>query len=889
MDAREARGGGSGGMESRFRRSSLRFACAMSSIVEKYNFPFDNDMIVSIKTLTYETPDGPKVWGEEENNAMTNCSYQSTVQCQENAELSDFNEETQQQQTSDFENEDYEDYQSAEEEQFTNSYGENQLESPDHKSHNELVSIKKNLENVHIKETPTKNKCRVEMDILLEEGAMSVPKLLKVTRTKPQNFLQGSPMQVLGGESLFDPHSVVLRKEVQSTDGHPALQSLRLYNTADSFLTPVTTVSGNQSLWSDNETANSSFLEMYESANEQCSWNNVTIADLYPGMVKALSRLMHKASHKASSSSLIKRYRHGYWQPKLGCLNTTTDRIRKFRPLKTKNSSIVTKNDRKKGKLHMANNSPLDDGNPQVQCSVDRMEIDPSETAEDGSCAKRIGAHAMETIIFPTEETFVVKHLSCIPSSSDCIRKGQSSEKNSSAICVVDPGSTLLPADEDKTREMNTLTVEATSCLSLSYNSSTSSYLQNIKTSPVTTSNRFLGNHEIKIFSTAISLQRSHSLSSLPVNQSPIKARQKCDTEFEKMYKELCSPNVQKRLALPNIYASPRKSDCKSHSSKFHLKSNETFDNIYQKLCSGRLPKIPTLLRAANLKKYERIQMSETVNALVNSPVRTLPAVARIKRAANFCNEDVQSSPIKRLKNITENSPRICQKPAYWKKMNLQKTDMTFTLHTPHLMQRFRTPVVDAPVAAIGSSSVLPVDSDGLPRDPVDRRIEQAVRRAFDAAAGSLRASVAGSMFSRAVFLWIRELLADFDVPAEPLSPGSSASPSKEGSSSVRRCSLFLWNPRARKEYFLPGRGPPDNSPDRHRSFFVVTDPLSEEPDPQVAPAPRALTLRVPEGPGRGSLPFVPVNYCIQLFTVEVNAAVGGHGAASRELAFIHF
>ncbi|KAJ6653112.1 hypothetical protein lerEdw1_010198 [Lerista edwardsae] len=82
-------------------------------------------------------------------------------------------------------------------------------------------------------------------------------------------------------------------------------------------------------------------------------------------------------------------------------------------------------------------------------------------------------------------------------------------------------------------------------------------------------------------------------------------------------------------------------------------------------------------------------------------------------------------------------------------------------------MQRFRTPVVDAPVAAIGSSSVLPVDSDGLPRDPVDRRIEQAVRRAFDAAAGSLRASVAGSMFSRAVFLWIRELLADFDVPAE--------------------------------------------------------------------------------------------------------------------------
>lgn len=468
---------------------------------------------------------------------------------------------------------------------------------------------------------------------------------------------------------------------MQSTDGHPALRSQRLYNTAAPVLAPVTTVSGNQPLWSNNDTASSSFLEIYESANEQCSWNNVTIADLYPGMVKVLSRLMHKASRKASSSSLIKRYRYGYWQPKLACLNTTTERIRKFRPLKMKNSSRVTKNDRKKGKLHMASNSLLDDGNPQ----------DPSDNVEDGSRAERIGANAMETIIFtdfPTEETFVVKHLSCTPSSSDCIRKDQSSEKNSSGICMVDPGSTFLPADEAKTRKMNTLTVEATSCLSLSYNSSTSSYLQNIKTSPVITSNRFLDNNEIKVFSTGISLQRSHSLSSLPVNQSPIKARQKCDSEFEKMYKELCSPKVQKPFALPNIYRSPRKSDCKSHSSKFHLKSNEQFDNIYQKLCSGRLLKIPTLQRAANLKKDERIQMSETVNALVNSPVRTLPAIARIKRAAHFCNEDVQSSPIKRFKNITENSPRICQKPSYAGKMNIQKMDMTFTLHSPHQVSR---------------------------------------------------------------------------------------------------------------------------------------------------------------------------------------------------------
>ncbi|KAJ6658438.1 hypothetical protein lerEdw1_020142 [Lerista edwardsae] len=85
-------------------------------------------------------------------------------------------------------------------------------------------------------------------------------------------------------------------------------------------------------------------------------------------------------------------------------------------------------------------------------------------------------------------------------------------------------------------------------------------------------------------------------------------------------------------------------------------------------------------------------------------------------------------------------------------------------------MQRLKLPVVDAPVVALGSSSILPVDSEGLPRDSVDRRIEMAVHRAFESAAGALRVSVAGSMFARAVFLWTRDLLTQFDIPDEDFS-----------------------------------------------------------------------------------------------------------------------
>lgn len=58
---------------------------------------------------------------------------------------------------------------------------------------------------------------------------------------------------------------------------------------------------------------------------------------------------------------------------------------------------------------------------------------------------------------------------------------------------------------------------------------------------------------------------------------------------------------------------------------------------------------------------------------------------------------------------------------------------------------------MDAPVAALGSTSVLPADSEGLPKDSVDRRIEMV---AFEDAAGTLKALVVGFMFTRASYLW---------------------------------------------------------------------------------------------------------------------------------------
>ncbi|XP_044298166.1 Holliday junction recognition protein [Varanus komodoensis] len=705
MDPRGGRG--SGAMERRLKLSSRRFAAAMSSIMEKYNFSFDEDRIVSIKSLTYNTPDGPKVWGEETSTEIIDRSHQSTVQCQEETETS-------WQQFSASENGNYTYNQMTfEEESFMNSYGVSQLDT-DHQENTEVVFVKRHLENIHLEEniplescsgTPVKSKCSVEMDMLLEEDVSSVPSELTVKRTQTKNVHQRSPLQELEDNSLTDQQDSVLTKQAQSTDWHPSSVSVLPSNSVVPSSSDETSVPRNQSLWSNNETGHNSFLEMYESADEHCSWNNVTIADLYPGMVKTLSKLLHKAS-----GSLIKWYKYGYWHRRKTKFNTSTERIRKSRPLKLKSSLTVRESDGQRHTLPTVNNgskSPFDNNTHHIHCSgnnvstvvssrchnVDTMDIDCSGIVEDYSYRERVQQDDPETALYSSdlckEETFLVKGPQCITSRSDCVMKGKTLEQYPTTY-IVDSGTTFNLATESKTRETTTTTIKLASCLSSSLSNSTNSYLQNSKTVLAKISNGLPENHEIKMFKGAISRQRSHSFSSFSVNRSPIKVQQKCEDAFEKVYNELCSPKLKKPFKISNTCASPKKS-ADFHrsgfnslsSSKFHQITNSTIECIYQKLCSEGFPKIPPFLRAANLKKYEGIQMSETVNALVNSPIRTLPAVARIKRAANFCNEDCRSSPIKRLKNISENSShRISEKVPYWKNINVQKTDMTFTLYS---------------------------------------------------------------------------------------------------------------------------------------------------------------------------------------------------------------
>lgn len=78
-------------------------------------------------------------------------------------------------------------------------------------------------------------------------------------------------------------------------------------------------------------------------------------------------------------------------------------------------------------------------------------------------------------------------------------------------------------------------------------------------------------------------------------------------------------------------------------------------------------------------------------------------------------------------------------------------------------------PLVDAPIAALGSSFILPMDSESLPRDPTDKSVEPANQRAFQAPANALKSSAAASLTARALVLSCQQFADTYHPPPKIL------------------------------------------------------------------------------------------------------------------------
>ncbi|XP_050761789.1 Holliday junction recognition protein [Gymnogyps californianus] len=688
-------------LEERLRQSNARFVASINRIVERYNHPFEDDLLISMETLTYHTPEGPKQWGKVSAKKLKKWKKEVLERnrgSQRNAEMS-------KQQTSDFED----GHSTAHQESPENSHVD--TSDIDEESDADIVSVRRKFEDIHfqnlyVDDGKLQEKVKVQVDVIVQDHARKIPKWITIA---PQGSLEGlhlaSPVQELIGNQ-----AAVCRKKVELSNECSSSRPLQLQFSGVPISPNTITIPRHRPSPELNKICCDSILEEYQSADEECSWSNVTLADLYPAMVEILTRLMTKQSRRKELKHMFGQLRHKRWCSRRTKFNVTVDKIRGFRPLKLKQalpSICSSRSEDIQNQTFGNENRELCDDRcsvnnlsglvPYSYIDTNEIEMDYSDSSLEHHLVTGKGQKVSKQTVFPNVmarmgETFLVEdelQTTVSLKNSKCQESEKLAYKCSSEYCFItstaSSGSTALHlVKESKTQKTDFPCGDTSELCS----STCSSYGNGNAFTPVTNfslgraSNTLLINPEKRISERLISFQCEHSFS---VKQSPSKMPQKYEDAFEKLYYKLCSKEIQKPLTLTRPLSNSQNLEEKGRLVKSNLsdsvRSNtqydREFDRIYEQLCREAVPKLPGFQRASNVRKYEGIPMSETVNALVNSPVRTLSAIPRVKRLGSSENDHL-CSPVKRLKNIPERyfPSTKCQQISHRKNVNLQTVGM---------------------------------------------------------------------------------------------------------------------------------------------------------------------------------------------------------------------
>ncbi|KAM9301112.1 Holliday junction recognition protein [Morus bassanus] len=676
-------------LDERLRQSNARFVASINRILEKYNQPFEDDLLISMETLTYNTPDGPKQWGEVSTKKLKIWNKEVPEHNRESQRNADVSEQP----TSDFEDGHSTIHQESPESSHVDT------SDVDEESDADIVSVRKKFEDIHfqnlyVHDEEIQEKEKVQVDVIVQDYARRIPKWITIAP-------QGN-------------RAAVCRKKELSNEC-PSARPPRLQFSGVPISPNRITTPRHRPSPELNKTCYDSILEEYQSADEECSWSNITLADLYPVMVKMLTRLMTKQSRRNELKYLFRHLRHKRWRSRRPKLNVTVDKIRGFRALKLKQalpSICSSRSEDIQNQTFGNENRELCDN----KCSINNLSglvpysyIDTNEIKmgySDSSLEHRLvygkGQKLSKQTVFPNVmarmgETFLVEdeiQPTVLLKNSKCKESEKLAYKCSSEYPFItstaSSGSTALHLVKDSKTQKIDFSHGDTSELR---SSTCSSYGNSNTFTPVTNhslakaSNTLLINPEKIISERLISFQHKHSFSSLSMKQSPSKMPQKYEDAFEKLYYKLCSKEIQKPLPLTRSLSNSQNLEEEGRLVKSNLsdsvRSNtqydREFDRIYEQLCREAVPKLPGFQRASNLRKYEGIQMSETVNALVNSPVRTSSAIPRVKRLGDFQN-DLLCSSVKRLKNTPERyfPSTKCQQISHRKNVSLQTVGVDF-------------------------------------------------------------------------------------------------------------------------------------------------------------------------------------------------------------------
>uniref|UniRef100_A0A8C0EI66 Uncharacterized protein n=1 Tax=Bubo bubo TaxID=30461 RepID=A0A8C0EI66_BUBBB len=419
---------------------------------------------------------------------------------------------------------------------------------------------------------------KLKVDVIVQDYTRNIPKWITVTYFSC---------------SVLSNRASVCRKKELSSSRQLQLQFSDVPISPDTIIIPQHRPSPDQ-----NKNCCDSILEEYQSADEECSWSNVTLADLYPAMVGTLTRLMTKQSQRRDLKCMFGHLRHKRWCSRRPKLCVTVHKIRGFRPLKLKQllSSICSRSENIQNQTFGNENRELSDDEcsindfsglvPYSYIDTNENKMDYSDSSLEHHLVSGKGQKVFKQTVFPNvmarmgKTPLVEDELQSTVSlkNSKCKESEKLDYKCSLEYCSIistgSSGSTALHlVKEGKTQKIGFPcgdTSELRSCTCSSYgNSNTLTPVAN--SSLARASNTLLINPEKIISERGLSFQHKHSFSSLSMKQSPSKMPPKYKDAFEKVYDKLCSEDIQKPLILTRLLSNSQNLEEKGRLVKSNL------------------------------------------------------------------------------------------------------------------------------------------------------------------------------------------------------------------------------------------------------------------------------------------------------------------------------
>ncbi|XP_063006367.1 uncharacterized protein LOC134414970 [Melospiza melodia melodia] len=570
----------------------------------------------------------------------------------------------------------------------------------------DVASVGRKFEGIHLKNLNVDDgqnlkKKRVPVDVILQGDERNIPKWITIPTPSSSN----SHHSTLPEQELRGNRAGVCRKKLEFSNECSSSKYPQLQHSAVPLPSKTVASPRHRPCPEVNMTSCDSILGGYQSADEGCSFSSTDLSALYPAMVAILAELMTKHSQRKVLKYMFGHLRSKRRHSRRPKLNVTVDKMResgscKRKPKKASHSMCSRRSE--------DNQNPTF-GNERREFSSDSCPISNSSALGSYACAdtnetkmhysdssleqhlasgksQEVCKHtAFPDVMDRMEETFLVEDkLQTIasPKNSEYI-EGEKftyklfSEPSFRTSAASSDSRAFHLVKESKTQKADFCvgTSELCSCACSSHGNRDNS-VSTINFSPARSTNTsFIWPQKIT------SSQHKESFSSWKQNSS------KRDEEIDAAFDKLCYRVISGEYFKPSTSTRPLLNS-QSHEEKGTLvrsnlsdseRSLKQRDTELEKLCGKSVPKFPGLQRASNFRKYEEIQMPETVNALVNSPVRTYSAISSAKRAGNFQNHPL-CSPVKRLKFKPEycSSSSKCQEISHSKEGNLQTSGMDF-------------------------------------------------------------------------------------------------------------------------------------------------------------------------------------------------------------------